>query len=180
MQRLYVASDLDVDPVTAWRLFDSEAFRLRLDARARLHTRIVDEQRDGAVVRRTLRVRSLTELPHVAARALGSRHVTYDMSTRFDPGLSRLDWSIRLPVLTDRVLVAGSTRIEPQAGGSRRVVEGTVEIRLPVIGGRCEKIVVSEFQRSMEASAALAREMILERSEPSAQGAMGHPGVNEA
>lgn len=180
MQRLYVASDLAVDPAAAWRLFDSEAFRLRLDARARIHTRIVDEGREGAVVRRTLRIRSLTELPQVAARALGSRHLTYDMSTRFDPAASRLDWSIQLPVLTDRVLVAGATRIEPRDGGSCRVVEGTVEIRLPVIGGRCEKIVVSEFHRSMEAAAALAREMILERAAPSPQGAAGRSGANEA
>ncbi len=164
MQRLYVESDLPVDAGTAWQLFDSEPFRHRLDARARLLTQVLDERREGGVVARTLRIRSLTELPGMAARALGSRHLTYEMRTRFDPSRSLLEWTIQLPVLTDRVRVGGRTRIEDRPQGSRRVVEGTVEIQLPVIGGRCERIVVSEFQRSMAASAALAREMLLEKA----------------
>jgi len=162
MQRLYVESDLPVDAATAWQLFDSPTFRERLDARARLHTEVVDEHSEGAVVRRTLRIRSLKELPGIAARALGTRYLTYDMSTRFDPARSRLEWSVRLPVLTDRVSVSGATRIEDRPHGSCRIVEGEVEIRLPVIGGRCERIVVSEFQRSMGAASTVARELILE------------------
>lgn len=164
MQRLYVESHLPIDATGAWQLFDSEDFRHRLDARANLHTRVLDERREGRLLWRTVQIRSLNELPGIAARALGSRHLTVDMTTAYDSRRSRLDWIIKVPVLTDRILVSGHTRIDPHIDGSLRVVEGTVEIRLPMIGGRCEKIVVSEFQRSMETSSALAREMILEKA----------------
>lgn len=163
MKKLYMESHLPVDAATAWDLFESDAFRDRLAAETGLSSEVLSSREEGAVRHRTLRFTSRNELPAVAAKAMGMKHLTYDQTTRFDPTTGRLDWAVKLPVLTDRVKVEGRTTITDAPGGSKRVVDGTIEVAMRVIGGQVEKVVVSEFEKSMQRAVDIVRQMIRER-----------------
>lgn len=162
--KLYVESLLPVDPATAWSIFESDTFRDRLEAKANLHSEVLETRDEGPVQIRRLKFTSRNELPAVVAKLLGASHLTYEQTNRFDPSRSRLDWTVKLPVMTDRVKVSGATTIEPHPQGSRRVVDGDVEVSVKLIGGQIEKAVVAEFERSMNRAVELARDLIRERA----------------
>lgn len=162
MQKLYVESQLPVNPELAWEIFEGDAFRARLASHTKLTSEVLSESTDGDVQVRTLRFTSATELPKMVAKALGSKSLQYDQTNRLDLAKSRLDWNVVLPNLSDRVSVAGSTIIEPAAGGSRRVVDGTIEVKMRLIGGQIEKVVVGQFEKSMRKAVDVALEMMRE------------------
>lgn len=163
MQKLYVESDLPVSAATAWEVFESDAFRERLAAQTNLSSEILEEKQEGSVQVRRMRFVSGNELPGVVAKALGMKNLTYEQVNRFDPTTGRLDWTVHLPVLQDRVKVGGITVITDTPGGSRRVVDGTIEVNMRLIGGQVEKLVVGEFEKSMSRAVDVARELIREQ-----------------
>lgn len=158
--KLSVVSDLPGTPALAWEVFEGAEFQAALDAQTGLRTEVLGVREEGGVQIRALRYSSRTELPAVAARALGSSTLSYEQENRFDAAKSRLDWVVRIPALGDRVKAYGTSNIVPQGGGVRRTVEGEVTVGIPLIGGQIEKVVVGEFEKSMARAVEIARGMI--------------------
>ncbi len=165
MQKLYVESQLPVDPQTAWEVFESDEFRSRLATQTGIRSKVLEERQEGDVEVRKLEFVSGRELPGIVAKALGSKHLSYNQTNRLDLAKSRLDWVVELPALGDRVSVSGVTSIEPQGSGSRRVVDGTISISMRIIGKQIEKAVVGNFEKSMQQAVDLALEMMRERQQ---------------
>lgn len=157
--KLYVASDLSFDPVTAWEIFESDEFGQRLEQATDLVCTVLSESTDGPLKKRKLKYVSKRELPTMVGKALGSKNLTYEQHNTFDPAKSELRWEVFLPVMQDRVTVNGVTTIKEAPGGSRRVVDGTIEVRVRLVGGQIEKAVVAEFERSMQRAVDLARQI---------------------
>lgn len=157
--KLYLASDLDFDPKTAWAIFESSEFEKRLEDTTDLVCTVLEEKMEGDVKVRRLRYESKRDLPKVVAKALGQPRLTYEQHNRFDPSTSQLTWKVILPVLTDRVNAGGTTTITATPNGSRRVVDGDVTVRMRLIGGQIEKTVVGEFERGMARAVDLARQI---------------------
>lgn len=160
--RLFVESILPVDPPRAWALFESDAFRQRLKARANVHSEVVSTRTEGPIEIRRMKFRSGNELPAVVQKLLGATHLAYDQENRLDAAASTLSWTVSLPVLSDRVKVGGTTSIHPHPEGCRRVVDGVVEVKVALVGGQIEKAVVAEFEKSMARAVEIVREMIRE------------------
>ena len=162
--KLFVESLLPVDPATAWELFESEAFEQRLAQQTRISSEKLEERPDGDQrVFRRMKYRSDSELPSVVAKALGSKNLNYEQSNHMNRATSRMEWTVQLPVLTDRVKVAGSTTIYPHPQGCRRVVDGDITVNVPLVGGQIEKVVVQEFEKSMTRAVDIVRQLIAER-----------------
>ena len=162
--KLYLASDLDFDPKTAWSIFESKEFETRLEATTDMTCQVLEERTEGDTVIRRIKYQSKRELPTMVAKALGSKSLTYEQHNRFDPKTSTLTWQVFLPVMQDRVTVGGTTCISPTATGSKRVVDGEISVRMRLVGGQIEKAVVAEFERSMAKAVDLARQLHRERS----------------
>ncbi len=161
--KLFVQSDLPFDAKTAWSLFESPEFDARLEDAANITCELLEEKMEGDVKVRRLRYTSKTELPGMVATALGSKNLTYVQTNRFDASKGRLDWTVALPVLTDRVDVGGVTTITDTSGGSRRVVDGEINVRMRLVGGRIEKAVVGQFEKSMRRAVDLVRDIAREK-----------------
>ncbi len=162
--KLYVESDLPVDPATAWKVFESDAFDERLRQQTNMQVeRISLTQESEHIVVRRLRYTSGSELPKLVAKALGGKHLTYTQTNRMDYSTNRLEWTVELPVLADRVTVKGTTSMTATASGSRRIVDGEITVKMRLIGGQIEKVVVGEFQKSMDQAVEIARELIAEQ-----------------
>lgn len=160
MQKLFVESHLPVTPEVAWDVFESEPFREALAERTNLASRVLEVRQEGEVEVRVIEFTSGQKLPGVVAKALGSDRLSYTQTNRFDRSRSRLDWTVALPALGERVSVSGETLIEPHPQGCRRVVNGEIEVRIRLVGGQIERVVAGEFQRSMERAVDLARDML--------------------
>ena len=162
MQKLVIEATFPTDAATTWELFESERFRKRLAADSGISAELLSEREEGKVQVRTFLYKAARELPTVAAKALGSKHLTYEQTNRFDPVANRLDWSIAMPGVGDRVSIGGITTIVPEGTGCKRRVEGTIEVKIRFIGGQIEKAVVGEFAKSMGRVNDLVKEMIAE------------------
>ncbi len=160
MRQLFVESILPVSPERAWDIFESDAFRDRLATQTGLRSELLESRQDGDVEVRILRFTSGTPLPAMMAKVLGSPSLSYRQTNRFDRGASRLDWQVEIPGLEKRVRVGGRTTITPHPDGCRRVVDGTIEVKLPLVGARIENHVADVFRRSMEQAVDLARSML--------------------
>jgi hypothetical protein len=160
--KLYVESLLPVDPTTAWRLFESDEFDVRLAQQTNITAEKLEqtETPDGMVSRR-MRYRSATELPSIVAKALGSKNLTYEQTNHMNRNTGTMVWSVQLPI--DRVKVAGTTAITAHPQGCRRVVDGEISVAVPLIGGQIEKAVVGEFEKSMGRAVDIVRQLIAEQ-----------------
>lgn len=161
--KLYVESLLPVDPATAWSLFESSEFEQRLEAKTNLKCEVLESRDEGNGTFRRLRYTSGTELPTMVAKALGSKNLTYEQHNRFDRSTGTMQWTVQLPVAADRVSVSGTTSITAHDGGSKRVVDGEIVVRMRLIGGQIEKAVVGEFEKSMARAVDIVRDLIQEK-----------------
>ena len=160
MQKLVVEATFPTDAATTWDIFESERFRERLAAETGITAELLSESTEGKVQVQTFLYKANRELPTVAAKALGSRHLTYEQTNRFDSDTGRLDWNIVMPMVRDRVFISGFTTILPHGDGCKRRVEGTIEVKMRFIGGQIEKAVVGEFEKSMGRVNDIVRQMI--------------------
>jgi hypothetical protein len=163
--KLFVESLLPTDPATAWEIFESKEFEQRLEAQTNIRCEVLEAREEGDKTFRRLRYTSGTELPKMVAKALGSKHLTYEQHNHFDRSTGTMKWNVLLPVLGDRVSVGGTTTISDHEGGCRRVVDGDISVKMRLIGGQIEKAVVGEFEKSMERAVDIARDLIRERSQ---------------
>lgn len=163
--KLFVESQVPIPADAAWELFESEAFRERLRERAQIHQQVIDEKHEnGVLVSRTVRTEPDRELPSVVASLLGAAKLAYIQESHFDNAGRRIQWTVRLEVMSDKVDVRGTTQVRPEGDqASVRVVDGDITVRVPLVGKRIEKVVVAEFEKSMERAAEVARELIEER-----------------
>lgn len=160
MQKLFVESLLTVTPEVAWSVFESQDFRTRLAEKTGLTSEIIEQRTEGDVEITVLKFTSGTSLPTIVAKALGSSHLTYQQTNRYDVKKSRLDWDVSVPKLGERLRVGGATIIVPHPDGSRRTVNGEIEVKVRLVGGQIEKVVANEFRKSMEGAVDLARELM--------------------
>ena len=162
MQKLYVESQFPVSPEETWDVFESDAFRDRLAIVTGLTTDVLDTRMEGDVEVRHLRYTSGKDLPAIAAKTLGTSRLSYEQTNRFDKANSKLHWNVVLPKMSDRVTVQGVTWIKATPTGSQRVVDGTIEVKMRLVGGQIEKVVAGEFEKSMRRAVELALEMMAE------------------
>ncbi len=164
MAKLRVESDLPITPEAAWALFESPEYRQRLNERAQISQEVLDEApRAGGRILRRLRTEPERELPGMVSSLLGASKLSYVQENELDPAARRIDWTVKLEVLTDKVDVSGSTVLEPTPTGCRRVVDGDIRVRVMLVGGQIEKAVVAEFEKSMRRAVEVARELIEEQ-----------------
>ena len=161
--KLHVQTDFSADPKTVWDVFEGDDFDRRLEQVTSVSRTTLDERPEGDVVVRRVKCVSKRDLPGFMARALGTKQLTYTQINRLDVAKTSMSWVVELPVLRDKVKVSGTTVIVATPSGSRRTVSGDVSVRIPLVGGRIEKTIVAEFERSYAGAAQIARELLSAR-----------------
>ena len=161
--KLFLQSDLPFDAKTAWSIFESPEFEARLEETTDIRCEVLSTEQKGDVTVRRLRYTAKSDLPTIAAKALGTKNLTYVQTNTFDPAKSQLRWDVDLPMVGDRVSVGGTTTINDSPTGCRRVVDGDISVRMRLVGGQIEKAVVAQFKKSMERAVDLARDIAREQ-----------------
>lgn len=86
------------------------------------------------------------------------RKRTVETTTRIEWDLTAMSstWVYANPSQA-RFKLSGQSRIEPSAGGCRLVSEATVEVKIPLVGGKVEGMVVEGMEKSRARDAELMR-----------------------
>ena len=161
--KLYSQADFQADPATVWNVFASQIFMDRLREVTQITQTVLERREEGGLVIERIGNVSAKELPSIMSRALGSRTLTYEQTNRFDPATNRLEWAVQLPVMSNKVDIRGVTTAVVKGSGCVRTVDGVCNVRVPLVGGRIEKAIVSEFTKSYARAADIARALIREQ-----------------
>jgi hypothetical protein len=141
-----------------WRAFFDDA--LTRDQYERLGVReleVVERREDDEALARTLRVVPARELPAVLRRLTGAS-LGYTETTVLDRRAGVATTTVVPDTLADRITIGGRHVVtSPSPGAIVRTFEGSVEVRVAVIGGRIERAIVEDMRRSYAASAAMTQ-----------------------
>jgi hypothetical protein len=138
-------------------LLDDEAFNHRLLDAARIDAEVLQNERiDGVMVRR-VRCVSRDELPGFMSKAMGIQRLEYEQRSTTDPASGDIRWEVHPAMGGDRVQTRGTTVVRPTAGGCERIVDGECTVRIRLIGGKVEKLLVDGTHQRYEEAAALIR-----------------------
>jgi hypothetical protein len=98
------------------------------------------------------------------AKAMGSKHLEYNQTSRFNRATNVLEWNVVPTVMADRVTAKGRTEVTVQGGQCLRVINGEIKVKVPLIGGRIEKKLMEEIGSGYERAAEIAASLIAARS----------------
>ena len=152
-------------PVAWQAFFHDERYQAALQARSAHDVEILERTtRGGLAVQRT-RVTSHKPLPSFMARAIGSDRLSYVLEQLRDDAKMELRWKVTPPAAADKVRAQGSYRLIATPAGCERLVNGEITVSIPLVGGKIEKAIGGELQRSYEESAVFARDWLLQNTE---------------
>lgn len=159
--KLYVESILPAEPLAVLEVFDSQPFRDRMNASAPVTTEVLETRMEGAIEVRRLRSTGKNDLPSVVAKVVGGKRLIYEQINRVDRERLRVDWEVKVAA-TDRFRCRGSTVMTPHPDGTRRVLDGVLEVDIPLVGRQIEKAIGPEFEKSLARAAVIAKELLEE------------------
>lgn len=149
-----------------WEVIHSETYEARVAAALGLVTyRTVERHEDAGHVHRRIEVAG--RISEGLAVVLGRIGVSPDARYEEEQWRSKRERRVRFrlhpPVLADRVRVEGEVRVEPvDAGRCLRVLEGEARVRIPLLGGRVERVVAETAEDAYGKAARVANEMARE------------------
>lgn len=104
---------------------------------------VLSHEVDGDVVRRQVRYRFTGDLAPAVTAVVDPDRLTWVEETSYDLRSHRGDHRVRPDHYGGRLKASYTTRVEPAGNGTRRLTEGEVTVRFPLVGGRVEKAIVS-------------------------------------
>ncbi len=109
------------------------------------------EERDGLIVRRVRCVLGV-DLGR-ARRFVGDGEPAWVEEATWDPGAMAWTWVIHPEIAKELLSAHGNMSLADGSGGTSRVVDGDVKVRVPLYGGRVEKVIVEGLTKAYEAEA---------------------------
>ena len=159
---LHASYALSCDVETAYAALSSEQWPVRkaeqLSDGSRLESR--EERADGGVVLRSTRGLP-SGIPGFLEKVLpkdGRAGQTDTWGPALPDGSRAGTWKAEVPGAP--VDVNGTMRLLPTAGGCDYVIEGTAKVKIPLIGGKAEKVVVEMTNKTTAGEAEVLRSMV--------------------
>lgn len=126
---------------------------------------LLDQQRDGTTVHQRIRYHFTGELSSAVTKVIDASRLTWVEESDHDLAAHRSAHRIVPDHYADRLQASYSARLEPDGDDSRtrRRVSGTVKVRMPLVGGRVERAIVSGLEEYAVAEAELMGRWLAER-----------------
>ena len=113
------------------------------------------EERPDGTIHRVVRYRFSGPIPAPVVQAIGGSIIGWDEIGDFDPANHEWHFEIRPYVLKGRITCNGRYAFEPDGDATRRTVDVDVKVRVPLVGGRVEKVIADGLRDNMNAEAEL-------------------------
>lgn len=160
MQKLQVRHTFACSPAEYWALVWDDAFDRSVNEAAEVTKDVLEDRVEGServVVSKTVPKRTL---PAAVAAVVGTDRITYLQTTRYDAKAGRMTWEVVPSVFSDKISAKGYMEVVAHPTGCERVVDGTIEVRVMMVGGRIERAIVEDVERSYHKAAEAARKWL--------------------
>lgn len=144
-------------PKVYWETAWDPAFERELRAEAEVDFTVLEERIDGQRAFTRTRISPRRELPLLAQKALGQTRFSYVQEVDSDNINYTTRWRVTADVMSDRLKCSGVSRIVDGGDTCERVIEGSIDVAIPLVGGAVERQIVSEIERSYERAADVIR-----------------------
>ena len=159
MQKIDVRHDFPGMTEDQWfQIYLDDDFNRELEARLDVKERkVLSSEQDGDIVRR--KVKMVPNIPAAFKKFVKDGMSVEESSTVY---LDRhhVDWSTHVGMAADKFKSAGVLYTQPAGDGCRRVIEGTVEVKIPLVGKKIEKKIIETINQSYEIATALMKEWL--------------------
>jgi len=155
----YLFRARDLDSVFAV-YFDPEV-QAEQDRRIEVAKRETVEDVDGPEVRRrSARVYPRRQLPAVI-RPLLKGDLSYDENIVWHKAAHRIEFDVRPRILDGKAQILATYQLHPAGPGQvRRTYDGKVTVDVRLLGGRIEKTIVEDLERSLGVTAGCTQEYL--------------------
>lgn len=105
---------------------------------------VVDHSIDGDVVRLAVRWKFTGHVSAAVTAVVDPKKLTWIQEDEHDLDRRRVSWRLLPDHYRDRLTASGTYRFSAtRDGGTERVTDGDLKVRLPLVGGRVESALVS-------------------------------------
>jgi hypothetical protein len=161
--KLSVRHTFPCTPDEFWDIFWDPAFDARMQQGQTTLRELLEDREEGPVRIQRYRFTPNKTYPAPMVAAIGTDKISYDVDNRFDRSTKLLNWKVRPSVMSDKITAEGTFVVKPHPEGCERVVDGKIEVRIMLIGGRIEQAIVSDVEAGYEQAAKVVREIVAER-----------------
>jgi hypothetical protein len=156
-----IAHEFDCDADTFWKIFFDEEFQKDMFAVIGIKERTVHKfEEDDREIRREVKVVPKRDLP-AAMKTLIKGDFGYVEHDVYHKGQNLMDVRIVPTLMSDRFDMKATFRVIPLGGQRvRREFTGTIKVSVPLLGGKIEKSVVEDMQKSYDDAATVMRRWV--------------------
>lgn len=144
-------------PKTYWETAWNPEFERELRAEAEIDYTVLEERSEGGRTFTRTRIAPRRELPLIAQKALGQPRFSYVQEVDADDTALATRWRVLSDIFPEKVKCGGTSRVVATAAGCERIIEGSIEVAIPFVGGAVERQIVTEIERSYERAAEVIR-----------------------
>jgi hypothetical protein len=110
---------------------------------------VLDRQEDGDVVRLQVRYHFTGDLSPAVKRVLDPDRLSWVEHSTHDLARREVEFRLVPDHYGDKLRSSGRYRFEEQGDVTRRVAEGEVAVRVPIVGGSVERAIVSGLREHL-------------------------------
>ena len=141
-------------------LFDTDFVAARSSLPKLGDAELLESTRDGSTGRQRIRLRFTAPLSSAVTAVIDPARLTWVDDATYDLAAHTAEHTIFPDNYADRLSCSYRARLEAVDGGTRRVLDGMVKVRMPLVGGKVERAIVSGLEEHAAAEAAVIDEFL--------------------
>jgi hypothetical protein len=150
---------LPADIQTAWSIVMSDEFADASYAHSgTVRETLSSEEREDKTFSQ-LKITVQNKLPPIAAKVVGSTQLIWIQDQIINNQEFMMHWRIRIPN-AEKISASGTFTLIPQGDHCLRIVEGDVQVKIPLIGNKVEQHVCRQLERSYLKTAIFTQEWL--------------------
>jgi hypothetical protein len=154
-----ISHEFATTPERFWQMFFDEEYNRGLYVALQIDREVVERREDDRTLVLHCKQQPQKELPELLKKV--TPDVSYLERSTFDKARQVLDVVIEPQSGGDRFGLKGVYEVIPAGPGSvRRTFRGTVTIKVPLVGGTIERMVVGQLQDSYETATRFTRQWL--------------------
>lgn len=106
---------------------------------------VVSSEIDGERVTLRVRYRFIGDLSAAARAVLDPARLSWVVTTMHQPAERLTRFTMLADHYQDRFRSSGTDRVEPDGDGCRRITEGELSVRAPLVGGTVERVLIKDL-----------------------------------
>jgi len=157
-----IITPFDISPNEFWARSESKELSRLLDEAAEVSRVIEEEHKTETGKFRRYRVTQTKDLALAAQKMLRTKRISYTQIQTYDDKRLRIDWEVLPDNFVGKVRISGFLEVKAKGQGCERVVNGEINVAVPLIGRKIEKQVIAGLERSYARAAEVTEKWLSE------------------